>query len=549
MPDTKLSTFGPRDYLLAFSRALSESLDLSTVLRLVMQEATTILQADAGIVALQPPDDSFEVVASAGMPVEIAKKFEPLLLAVSGSRDDEDEKWWQHRNFQRALIRIAHRHEFEFSQVTAMPFEVDGRMIGLLLAFRSSGGSSFTQFEERLLAGFAEQAAVAIRNAMLVRRLTQQRERVAAILANTVDGVALLDDQGRVELINPALTDMSGWTPQEAIGQYGTRIVSLVSDAGIPLPTPILREGPVRQEGYIIRDDGSRGPYVSVNFTPLVTQQRSSRTMSGDGSRFGTVVSVHDISDRHELEAAKRAFIAGISHELKTPLSIIIGYAETLLRQDANWDAETLEQGLEVIHDEATHLTKMVNNLLDAARIEAGGLDLNVEPLRLESILNDVAQKFRTANPEYTFHLDNDDESPVSVLGDVDRLRQVIQNLVSNAVKYSPAGSNVWIRIWEDEADAGFCVTDEGPGIPEEQQKLIFERFFRNDETASRTEGAGLGLYLARVLVEAHGGDIWVEDDGGKDDAGATFCVSLPRYEDSADNRYNSSKAQTQRSE
>lgn len=520
---TILSSFGPRDYLLALSRALSGNLELSGVLRLVMQEATTLLQADAGLVALQPPDGEFEIVASAGMPIGTAKQFESLLLAMPDTREGPDTAWWEHRNFQRALLRIAQRHDYDFSQVISMPFEIDGQMIGLLLAFRSDRHQSFTQYETRLLAGFADQAAVAIRNAMLVRRLIEQRERVGAILTNTADGIALLDEQERVELINPAFAEMSGWSSDDVVGQHSSRVISLLSEAGMPLSFPGLQEGQVRQEGYLMRRDGLRGPYVSVIFTPLLTRTNS--------RRFGTVVSVHDLSDRHELEAAKRAFIAGISHELKTPLSIIIGYAETLMRSDADWDVETLSQGLGVIYDEAEHLTRMVNNLLDAARIEAGGIDLNVEPVHLDRPLQDLLDKFRTAHADYSFRLETPAEALPAVLADLDRVRQVIQNLLSNAVKYSPQGSTVSIRLWTEDNEVGLCVTDQGPGIPPDKRKLIFERFFRSDETAGRTEGAGLGLYLARALVEAHGGRIWVTDEADDKKAGATFCVALPRYD------------------
>ncbi len=514
---TELSLFQIHDYLLALSRQLSERLDIESVLRLVLQAATALTQAEAGLVALRAPDNQVHVVAASGMPLETARQFSPLLQSMfaAGSAEPAD---WQHPGFRRALVRVARRHGFPFAEVIAMPFEDDGELIGVLLAFRTAGRAGFTRYELRLLGSFAEQAAIAIRNALLVQQLVQQRERMAAILASTADGIVLLDEQGRVELINPAFTALSGWFSEEAVGLHASQVLVVINEAGIPLPVPALHGGGGRQEGYLVRADRSRGPYVNVTYTPL----RAGRVHR----RFGTVVSVHDLSERHRLEAAKRAFIAGISHELKTPLAIIIGYAETLLRADASWDEETVRQGLETIRQEAVHLTRLVDNLLDTARLEAGGLTLALAPLQVEELLKHVVDAFRAAHPDHDFAYEPPAEPLPAVYGDRDRLRQVVHNLLSNAVKYSPPNTTVRVNVWANGDEVGFCIADEGPGIPPDRLPLIFERFYRGEE-AGRTEGAGLGLYMARALVEAHGGRIWVESEEGQ---GATFCVALPVY-------------------
>ena len=517
---TELSLFQTQDYLLAISRALSEHLDIESVLRLVLQAATTLTQAEAGLIALYMPDNQVRIVAASGMTLETARQFHSLLQSMftTGRTQQAD---WHHPGFRRALLRVARRHGLPFSEVIAMPFEDEGKPIGVLLAFRAAGKVGFTRYELRLLGNFADQAAIAIRNALLVQQLVQQRERMAAILANIADGIVLLNEQSQVELVNPAFAALSGWSPQRVIGLYASQVLVLVNDAGMPLSIPALTGRAARQEGHLIRADGTKGPYVSVIYTPL------RMGMGTENKQFGTVVSVHDLSERHQLEAAKRAFIAGVSHELKTPLTIIIGYAETLLRTDAEWDAETIRQGLETIRDEAVHLTRLVDNLLDTARIEAGGLTLALEPLQLESLLGSVVDAFRAAHPDHRFVYEPPDEPLPAIYGDQDRLRQVIHNLLSNAVKYSPPDTTVRVEVWANDQEVGFCVSDEGPGIPRDQQPLIFERFYRRHETAGRTDGAGLGLYMAKALVEAHGGRIWVRSEEGQ---GATFCVALPQY-------------------
>nr|WP_290666160.1 ATP-binding protein [Ardenticatena sp.] len=514
---TDLVPFGAHEYLLALSRALSRNLDLGSVLHIVLEEAVVLLQADAGFVALRLPRSNMRVVATTGLPLDAARAFEPLLNSIPNHIEQNDTPWWRQTALQRALLRIARRQQLPFTHIIAMPLEVDGEIIGVLITFRSSE-RAFTRYEERLLAGFADQASIAIRNAMLVRQLVQERERLAAVLANSADGVALINAEKRVELINPALARLSGWTLESVVGQPFTHVLQLENEAGVRLPPPSPHDDLVRQEGYLIRCDGRQGPYVSVVYTPLAQGR-------------GMVASVHDLSERRALEASQRAFIAGISHELKTPLAIIIGYAETLLRDDVQWDEATWREGLHVILDEAHHLTRLVDNLLDAARLEAGGLKLHLEPVQLDEFLPRVLGEFARAHLTHHFDIQIESNAMPPVMADSGRLRQVLHNLLSNAVKYAPEGTTVRLRLHTDteRGEVIFCISDEGPGIPLDEQGRIFQRFHRAKGEASRTEGAGLGLYMARAIVEAHGGRIWVESEPGK---GATFCVALPIADD-----------------
>lgn len=524
MSGTELAPFGAHEYLLALSRALSRNLDLGTVLHIVLEEAIVLLQADAGFVALRLPRTNMRVVATTGLPLETARAFEPLLNSIPQHSETADDTppWWKQPALQRALLRVARRQHLPFTHIIAMPLEVDGDIIGALIAFRSSE-RAFTRYEERLLSGFADQASIAIRNAMLVRQLVQERERLAAVLANSADGVALINAERRIELINPALARLSGWNLDDVVGQPFEHVLRLENEAGVRLPAPAPHRDLVRQEGYLIRRNGTRGPYVSVVYTPLAQGR-------------GMVASVHDLSERRALEASQRAFIAGISHELKTPLAIIIGYAETLLRDDVQWDEATWREGLHVILDEAQHLTRLVDNLLDAARLEAGGLQLRLEPVQLDEWLPRVLSEFARAHPSHHFDIALDGAAFPPVMADTGRLRQVVHNLLSNAVKYAPADTRVSLRLTYDDArgELIFCVSDEGPGIPLEEQERIFRRFHRVEGEASRTEGAGLGLYMARAIVEAHGGRIWVESEPNQ---GATFCVALPAADDNAPKR------------
>ena len=239
----------------------------------------------------------------------------------------------------------------------------------------------------------------------------------------------------------------------------------------------------------------------------------------------------------------KSTFTSIISHELKTPVALIKGYAQTLARPDAEWDAATARHGLEIIEEEADRLELLIDNLLDASRIQAQGLTLELADVNLAEMLRRVVQTYSPHNPNHRFELHLPKTLP-PVWGDEERLRQVLTNLLNNAVKYSPQGGAIRVgaQLWNRE-DRGsgpvaaglvgetrpmvvFWVADQGVGIPTSDLPHVFDRFYRVDSSLRRTTaGAGLGLYLAHAFVTAHGGRIWVTSEQGK---GATFYVALP---------------------
>jgi signal transduction histidine kinase len=215
-----------------------------------------------------------------------------------------------------------------------------------------------------------------------------------------------------------------------------------------------------------------------------------------------------------------------VGHELKTPVAIIKGYASTLRRPDANWDAATLADGLAVIEDEADRLNGLISNLLDVSRVQAGGLRLQLQAVDLPALAQRVAQGIAaTVGDEYEFQLRFAPNFP-PVHADEERLRMVLSNLIGNAVKYSPNGGIIRVGGWADEEYAVVYVADQGIGIAPEDQARIFDRFFRVDNALSRrTQGAGLGLYLVRAIVQAHGGSIRVESQPHR---GARFVFTVP---------------------
>ena len=226
-------------------------------------------------------------------------------------------------------------------------------------------------------------------------------------------------------------------------------------------------------------------------------------------------------------QKSQRDFVANVSHELKTPLTSIQGFAQAILDGTAHTE-EARKQAAGIIHSEAGRMHRMVLDLLDLARLEAGTADISIAPVDIALLLNQVNEKFllqaRDAGVGLT--LETAGELP-KVMGDGDRLAQVITNLVDNAVKFTPNGGHVWLRANREKQSLMISVIDDGPGIPPGDQPHIFDRFFQADRSRSggSAHGSGLGLAIAREIVHAHGGTISVRSQPGQ---GTTFMVQLP---------------------
>jgi signal transduction histidine kinase len=237
---------------------------------------------------------------------------------------------------------------------------------------------------------------------------------------------------------------------------------------------------------------------------------------------------MRDITRERAQEEQRSTFISVISHELQTPIAIIKGYASTLARSDAVLNPEALHIRLKAVEEEADRLNALVGNLLYASRIQAGGLHMEITPLDLAPLIERVVQRMRVRVPEAVITLDLPAHLP-TVLADRERITEVLQNLLENARKYSPGQAQITVACRAMADEVIVSISDRGMGIALREQESIFERFQRADQaTQSTIQGAGLGLYICRAIVEAHGGRIWVESTLH---SGSTFSFSLPREE------------------
>ncbi|MEZ4677917.1 MAG: ATP-binding protein [Caldilineaceae bacterium] len=412
-------------------------------------------------------------------------------------------------------------------QVVGLPLLFEDELLGMIHLFRTE--YAFTQLDWQFLQGFADQAAVAVRNARLYHQLETERSRLATIVENSAHGILILNAERRVLVMNQALAAMLDIQPESALGRLCGEVLALQNVQGDEICqneefTGFPTKESLHSEGDLQRPGGGRLT-VSITYTPLYDEQER---------LVNIIVNVHDITRFREEEEIKSTFTSIISHELKTPVALIKGYAQTLARPDATWDAETARQSLQVIEEEADRLEALINNLLDASRIQASGLRLDYADVNLVRLAERVAEGYQLQTTEHQIELDFPDELPL-VWGDEERLRQVLTNLVGNAIKYSPKGGLIRIGGWIDggENDAlqpvkrvVIYVADQGIGIPVQELPLIFDRFYRVDSSLRRgTAGAGLGLYLTKTIVEAHGGQIWARSEQNK---GTTFFFALP---------------------
>ena len=338
------------------------------------------------------------------------------------------------------------------------------------------------------------------------RREAESRAEAARALAHVSDGVILTDAAGRVRFWNPAAVKLMGIDEDGAIGRELARL----------LPGwERLAQQPEGQSGF-----------GGAAVLPIhLDRERWLSVMSVDFGD-GVVYAVRDVTEERALETLRSDFVATASHELRTPMTSISGAARTLLRHGERLPPERHHDFLEMIVAESDRLARIVDQILVASRIEAGKIDVSFERCDATGIARSVVDSAKHRAPTgIELHLDAPDALEVDC--DPDRLRQILGNVLDNAIKYSPDGGDVRVELHGENDTVRFVVQDEGMGFEPSAAEAIFERFHRLDPQQTRgIGGTGLGLYIARELVRRMGGRIWAESERGR---GAVFSFELPR--------------------
>lgn len=372
---------------------------------------------------------------------------------------------------------------------------------------------------------FVAQLAASLRFALRSQALVKEQGRLAAIFHNSTDGILTVDQALRIIDFNPAMERLTGWRESEVLGQFYSKVLRPKDRQGNDLglqDSPILLafagQEVINREMVICARDGQR-------FTVAVS---ASCVRSVRGEPINGILNVHDLTRERQQEEQRSTFISVISHELQTPIAIIKGYASTLARPDAHFASQTLRTRLVAIEEETDRLNKLVGNLLYASRIQAHGLQMDITALDLERLIDSVVRRVRARSPEATISFSCSEVLP-TVMADRERIEEVLLNLLDNAIKYSPGKPVITISCNATSEEVIVGVRDAGMGISVREQGQIFNRFERvGDPLAQTTPGAGLGLYICKAIVEAHGGRLWVESALRQ---GSTFYFSLPREE------------------
>ncbi|RRR76596.1 MAG: GAF domain-containing protein [Candidatus Viridilinea halotolerans] len=512
--------------------AISTATDLNDLVQSVLAVVLELVpEACGALLLLDPLYDRLRLAAQRNLPNGGAEFLAQLIIAEAPCA----EVIHYGQPMQRPLLE--ERGEAVFlnaglAECAYLPLLAGGTVAGVLALYGPSGLNIRT--DKDLLMPICNQVGFAIANVRLYADSTSERRKLNTVVTSIAEGVLLCDANGRLTLANEAalrllrLESLPFEQPLAAMPDF-YRMRDL---EGKPLELeqlPFTRAlaGEIFQDHRLILR-GASGDETVMSFSGAPAR-------SNDDLIEGAVVVFRDITANQKLERAKDEFLAVAAHELRSPLAAVRSYADLLLRREqqrGEGDHRDLH-GLTILTQQVGHMLRMVDNLLDVSRIDAGQLDLQRQQVNLVSIASQVLDQQRPAASGRNLNLEAPDDH-LMVTCDALRIRQVLTNLISNALKYSPNEGDVTVRLrrsYDNPAEPQpvgepvvlVSVSDEGGGITPEQQARLFQRYYRARNR--RAEGLGLGLYLSRQFVQMHGGTIWVESVEG---AGTTFTFSLP---------------------
>ena len=345
--------------------------------------------------------------------------------------------------------------------------------------------------------------------------MESERNRLNSVLSHMSDGVVATDRRGKVITINDMALSLLGISKEAAIGQNILNLLDIEKDYTL---RKILES---TEELLIERNESNYGDnkIIRVEFSMI---RRESGFISG------LVAVMHDVTEQEQNERDRREFVSNVSHELRTPLTSMRSYIETL--SEGAWqDQEMAPRFLKITLDETDRMIRMINDLLDLSRMDNDTLKLNIEMVNFNELVNFVLDRFDViiANSEKKYRIVREfTQRPLFVEVDTDRMIQVIDNIMNNAIKYSPDGGKITVRLMETHNNVILSITDQGLGIPKKDISRIFERFYRVDKARARKQGGtGLGLAISKEVVKALGGTIWATSI---ENYGSTFYISLP---------------------
>lgn len=498
------------------AKTTSRHTNLAPIVETVLQVVAVELAAErAGVYLLDPVSGSLAPAAVHGFESDAAATdvLNPAGAAYQSMRE-------------RRIVRSSFRGRMRDRRgaplhAVAAPLMVGTDCLGCLYLDSGAGRHRWRSDSLELIAAISDLTAVAIQNAQLYSAATSEQSKLEASIGAVSDAMLLFDNDGKVLLANRRFLDTFG-LPQQVRGMAITSLPALCRER--LLPAEVVTEEQTQQVWAQLLEPGEGDVEL---LSPLRTfQRRIAPVVDEQGQQFASILTLHDVTDERIAALAKDEILASVSHELRTPLTTVKGYTQIFLRRLERGDSRFSASEFQLVLEQIDRLAALVDELLDVSRLPAQRFRGRSPVLTdMRQVVEDVVARAAAREPERRIVLEQPPE-PVFGSWNARRVAQALENLLNNAVKFSPSETPVYVRTTNGSNLVTVAIRDHGIGVPGEHAAQIFEPFYRIDNsTTRRTGGLGLGLYVSRLIAEQHGGTLTLESEPG---AGSTFCLSLP---------------------
>jgi len=538
----------------AVAEILTHSLDAREILTGVIHEMVERLGVLGGVITYEGTRaDAPLLSAHFGLPRDVLAMVQQLV--PGGPQPGAGKKVRCTSGIQGLPERI---HDAQIRAVLSAPIFEQDRPVGTIVLVNSEA-DFISQGRMKLLDTIGKQVSIALSNARLYEQALYDEARTRTILDSVADGLLMLDPDGHLVMMNPAAQALFGFYPAELGGppravQHLWKWIEPQAGPGstqleFPLPThsftlaelrgyarncPLAACGTCgadeRDWAWWLGADPESGDAYEVcpvyRQTPSrVIQANIAPVTNPDGDMLGTVIALRDVTHYREIEQLKDSFVSAVSHELRTPLAAVMLNIGTLQNYYDRFSDEARRQKIDNLHHQATVLRNLVEDILELSRLEAKRTAPRKEWFDLPHHCGELLDAMQPLILEKELDVRFEADSAFRVFGDLDQLGRVFRNIVGNAVKYTPNGGTVRVRVEQHEGEARLVVTDSGIGIAPEEQPYVFDRFFRSERASDIASGTGLGLAITKEIVDLHDGRIELDSVLGQ---GSTFTVSLP---------------------
>jgi two-component system, OmpR family, phosphate regulon sensor histidine kinase PhoR len=501
--ETRLATTGLRNQMAELetlgklSRSIASQLDLDSVLSTIMDSAVSLTGAEeSSLLLVDESTGELYLRASRNFGEGDPEKFR---MGIDDTLAGSVVKTGKPVLLDEQSLKKIKTNYLVFSLVY-VPLKAHDRVVGVLGVDNRDVKRAFTEYHVRLLTAVADFAGIAIENARLFSGTSEELNRLETILTKVQDGVIILDTKNLIMFVNPGAREAL------SLGETDLAAKPAIPNLQNNQIIDLLQRGGSRAE---INLDGGR--VMDAQVSPI--------------ANVGTVITLHDISMFKELDRAKSDFVNTVSHDLRTPLTTILGYVELVERVGPVSDLQ--REYIRHVEMSVHNITNLVNDLLNLGRIEAG-FDKHKEKVLIDVLIGEACEalKDQLANKGHRLSMEIPPNMP-PLWGNPLLLAQVVNNLLGNSIKYTPPGGQIFVKAEIDSDQMILQFRDTGVGIPSSDLPFIFDKFFRASNAAGEASGTGLGLAIVKSIVENHHGRIWVDSMVSQ---GSTFNVILPLY-------------------